>query len=202
MRRVGLAGLAILGVCLLPGPLGASVASAHRVLQLEVPAESLSSGTRVDMELNFTLAASRGPVECRIYSEGPITSDATTDLFTAEYEHDTCEGSGTLTEGGLGVSRLTLGVKGKATIDLAVGVDWPAPNEGCVYSSTKLRGSTTLSGWVIASFSRKLSSANCGEHRVLLSSTYFYMNVVSPPWERVEDSVSIRGMRDLTSEPL
>ncbi len=192
MQRKRLIGLAVLGVALVCGAPGVATASAKRALQLEVPHEALTSGTRVDTELNFTMATSRGPVACKTYAEGPITSGGLKDVFTAEYNYDRCEGEGTLTEGGLGVSGLTFSVGGRATVDLTAGVDWPEPDEACMYAKSKLKGTNTVSGALGATFSGKLSGSNCGEREVRVTTTYFYMNLASPEWGQLEASVSGR----------
>jgi hypothetical protein len=167
----------------------ATAGAAKQSLELQTTTGVLTSGTRVDTEMNFTFTSSRGPVECRTYSEGPITNGLHIDAFTAEVEHYECEGAGASGEGATGVSALTLGIRGRATSTVTVGIDWPAPDEACTYSG-KLKGTNTLAGELNATLAGKLSSSGCDEHRVTVESNYWYTYAAHPGWEQLEDFVS------------
>ena len=169
-----------------------TASAARRTLELEIPAEVLPSGTRIDTEMNFTLATARGTVECRTYSEGPIGNGEKVDSFTAQFEHYECEGAGVHSEGAAGVSALTLGMKGRATSTVSVAVGWPAPYEACTYAG-KLKGTNTLAGELNASFTGKLKSTGCKEHGVAVASNYWYAYAAFPAWEQLEDRIATSG---------
>jgi hypothetical protein len=109
------------------------------------------------------LTTGDGTVHCFTVGEGRVTTNsAKSDVFTTVDGPDSW-GECFFSEGALaypGLTEVTLGATGKATLSANIPVDFAAPYEKCVYAGT-LKGTNTTSGVVKATLSGKLKGTDC-----------------------------------------
>jgi hypothetical protein len=174
MRRIRLVAIALIGAAAIGGAGAAAASAKPKVLEVSAESHSITSKVQVSgyFAEGFTLKSTKGEeiAICeQVEDAGHLTTnDAKKDVFkalTKQPEEDECylTDEPDLGESGtFNVTEVTIGTNGKATGAVEIKFSSaPAPYQHCVYKSSRLKGTNTVTGTLEIELGGRLKGSGC-----------------------------------------
>jgi hypothetical protein len=177
MRRIRITGLALIAVMAITAGAASSASASPKLLNLKTTNYGvLTSEPPINAAMFLSLATSRGTVTCEMSGLGVVTTNSSkADVITWSTNGAAfCSGAASGEADPGAWQTLTVSSKGKASAEMSVNVEWPVPFNHCVYSSTNLKGTNSVSGKLNVTFGGKLTGTGCPESKVHVTSSGFF----------------------------